>query len=94
MARRTRRSDMPHDPAGTLRALAACRKAMLDVSRAVKPMGPADHAASMVIAAIDGMAAFLTGERYYFSIGGSTPQDRGRGETAPIGPVEGDPPCP
>ena len=34
-------------------------------------MGPAYHAASMVISAIDAMATFLTGERYYFSAGGT-----------------------
>ena len=75
MVRRTGRSEMPKDPAGTLRALAACRGAMIDVLRGVRPMGPAYHAASMVVAAIDAMATFLTGERYYFSADGSRPHD-------------------
>ena len=75
MVRRTGRSDMPADPAGTVRALGACRSAMIDVLRTVKPMGPAYHAASMVVSAIDEMATFLTGERYHFSAGGSTPHD-------------------
>ena len=66
---------------------------MIDVLRAVKPMGPAYHAASMVISAIDGMAVFLTGERYYFSAGGSTPTDHRRGESSPIACKEEEPPC-
>ena len=71
MARRTGRSDMPKDPAATIRAMRFCRDAMIEVHRCVKPTGPAYHAASMVISAIDAMATFLTGERYYFSAGGS-----------------------
>ena len=54
MARRTGRSDMPIDAAGTVRALGVCRSAMIDVLRTVKPMGPAYHAASMVVSAIYG----------------------------------------
>ena len=74
-SRRTRRSDMPIDPAATMRALRVCRDAMIEVCRCVKPMGPVYHAASMVISAIDAMATLLTGERFYFSIGGSSASD-------------------
>lgn len=66
---------MPSDPAGVVRALRACRETMIGVSRQVKPSGPCYHAASMVIAAIDGMAAFLTRERHYFHAEGSTSSD-------------------
>lgn len=94
MARRTGRSDMPIDPAGTVRALGVCRSAMIDVLRTVKPRGPAYHAASMVVSAIGGMATFLTGERYFFSAGGSTPSDPRR--SGPVKPSAGDeePPYP
>ena len=73
MARRTGRSEMPTDPAAAIRAMRVCRDAMIDVLRTVKPMGPAYHGASMVIAAIDAFAQLLTGRRYYFSADGSTP---------------------
>ena len=66
---------MPKDPAATVRAMRVCREAMIEVCRCVKPTGPAYHAASMVISAIDAMATFLTGERYYFSAGGSVAGD-------------------
>ena len=94
MARRTGRSDMPIDAAGTLRALGACRGAMIDVLRTVKPMGPAYHAASMVVSAIDGMATFLTGERYFFSAGGSTPTNPRRSGPVRSSAGEEEPPCP
>ena len=66
---------MPPDPAATMRALRGCRDAMIEVCRCVKPMGPVYHAASMVISAIDAMATLLTGERFYFSIGGSSARE-------------------
>ena len=92
MARRTGRSDFPNNPVATLRALSMCRLAMIDVLRVVKPMGPAYHAASMVVAAIDGFATFLTGERYHFSAGGSTPIAPQRGTAAPTGTEDVQPP--
>ena len=78
MVRRTGRSDMPADPAGAMRAMGSCRAAMIDVLRTVKPMGPAYHGASMVIAAIDAFAQLITGHRYYFSDEGSRPAESGR----------------
>ena len=80
--RRTGRTDMPRDPAAVVRALRSCRSAMIDVCRTVKPMGPAYHAASMVISAIDGFAVFLTGERYYFSADGSSASEARQEEQA------------
>lgn len=66
---------MPADPAGAMRAMGFCRVAMIDVLRTVKPMGPAYHGASMVIAAIDAFAQLITGHRYYFSADGSRPTE-------------------
>ncbi|MGD0635159.1 MAG: hypothetical protein ABSA13_12925 [Beijerinckiaceae bacterium] len=63
---------MPSDPAVAVRALRACRAAMISVCGQVKPMGAAYHGANMVVAAIDGFAAFLTGQRHYFQDIGST----------------------
>ncbi len=82
MVRRTGRSDMPPDPAAAVRAMRVCRDAMTEVCRCVKPMGPAYHAASMVISAIDAMATFLTGERYYFSAHGSAIGDASQEQDA------------
>lgn len=82
MARRTGRSDLPKDPAATVKAMRVCREAMIEVCRCVRPTGPAYHAASMVISAIDAMATFLTGERYYFSSPGSATNDAAREQEA------------
>ena len=41
MARRTGRSEMPKDPAATVRAMRVCRDAMIEVCRCVRPTGPA-----------------------------------------------------
>ena len=74
---------MPADPAGAIRAMGFCRTAMIDVLRTVKPMGPAYHGASMVIAAIDAFAQFITGQRYYFSADGSRPAELRRNDGTP-----------
>ena len=66
-----------------MRAMGFCRDAMIDVLRTVKPMGPAYHGASMVIAAIDAFAQLLTGQRYDYSADGSRPSDAGREPTRP-----------
>jgi hypothetical protein len=69
---------MPPDPAAVVQALRACRAVMVDVCGRVKPIGPIYHGASMVMAAIDGFAAVLTGQRHYFYAGGSTMSQGGR----------------
>jgi len=56
------RTDLPLDPAAVLRALRACREAMVSVSAEVTIRGPVDHAASGLRAAIDRMAGYLTGD--------------------------------
>ena len=55
------------EPDRVMKKIGECRAAMLEASRSVRPFGPAYHALSMVVAAIDGLAAFITGERHYFS---------------------------
>lgn len=74
---------MPADAAGAMRAMGFCRDAMIDVLRTVKPMGPAYHGASMVIAAIDAFAQLITGHRYYFSADGSRPLVSERSHSQP-----------
>ena len=78
--RRMTRGDMPPDPAGVVRALRACRVTMIEVQRRVRPTGPTYHGASMVVAAIDGFATMLTGQRYYFSADGSVAAEARRDE--------------
>lgn len=82
MARRTSRSDVPTDVPAVLRGLAACRSLMLDVQRQVKPTGACFYGASMVLAALDGFAAFLTGQRYYLA----ALENRGFGAPEPVDP--------
>ena len=57
-------------------ALGNCRPVMIAVLRTVKPMGPTYHRASMVIAAIDGLGATITGELEPFAVGGSVAPER------------------
>ncbi len=67
MSRRSQRSEMPADPAAVVRALRACRDAMIAVSSRVKIGGAVYAAAGATIEAIDRLAAVLTGERDYFA---------------------------
>lgn len=55
------------EPDRVLTEISRTRDEMLTASRGVRPYGPAYHALSMVMAAIDGLAAFMTGERHYFA---------------------------
>jgi hypothetical protein len=58
---------MPRDPAVVVRALRACRDAMIAVASHVKIGGAVYQAAGAVIVAIDRLATVLTGERDYFA---------------------------
>lgn len=78
--RRMTRGDMPPDPAKVVRALRACRETMIEVQGRVRPTGPTYHGAAMVIAAVDGFATLLTGQRYYFSADGSVAAEARRVE--------------
>ena len=66
MAQRFKRSEMPPNPAAAVRAMRACREAMIEVHRNVNPNGPVYMAASAVTKAIDGLAMLLTGDPEYF----------------------------
>jgi hypothetical protein len=57
---------MPADPAAVVRALRACRDAMISVASRVKIGGAIYAAVGAVLEAIDGLAAALTGEKDYF----------------------------
>ncbi|ACK51704.1 hypothetical protein Msil_2785 [Methylocella silvestris BL2] len=70
MSRRPYRPEMPDDLAAAVRALRACREAMIGISNRVRMNGPVSQQAHVVLAAIDALAAELTGDREYFwSIG-------------------------
>ena len=66
MVRRQKRTELPPDPAGVVRALRVCRSEMQKVCAKVKPMGRIFHGASIVITAIDSFALLLTGHPDYF----------------------------
>src|SRR5271169_5728047 len=66
MSRRSRRPEMPSDPAAAVRALRTCRDAMIHLSMQVRMGSRVYQHALSIIAAIDGLAAELTGERDYF----------------------------
>jgi hypothetical protein len=64
------RSDRFVDRPRLLAALGACRSALIDASTKMKIGGPLYYSASPVIAAIDGLALLLSGERDYFHLKG------------------------
>jgi hypothetical protein len=57
---------MPSDPAAAVRSLRTCRDAMIRLSIEVKIGNLVYQRALVIIAAIDALAAELTGERDYF----------------------------
>jgi hypothetical protein len=61
------------NPGPLLGSLRACRRAMIEASTHVKPMGTMYHGLSMVITAIDALAALLIGRETYFWDKGSSP---------------------
>lgn len=50
--------------------LADCRRSLIAAGIPVRPFGPAYHAIHTVTVAIDSLATFITGQRYYFADGG------------------------
>ena len=67
MARRSQRSDLPPDRGALIDSLGACRRAMiLGVQSKVRINGPVYVAANAVVAAIDALAALLTGDPQFF----------------------------
>ena len=80
---RSRRQDMPPDPAAVVRALRVCREVMIRVCARVKIGGAVYAAASAVIDAIDRLATALTGDRDYFA-GPGTAASEGQREAEEV----------
>jgi hypothetical protein len=57
---------MPSDPAAAVRALRTCRDAMIQLSMQVRIGSRVYQHALAIIAAIDGLAAEISGESGYF----------------------------
>ena len=55
------------EPERVLVEVERTRGLLVQVASKVRPQGPAYSALQMVTAAIDGLAAFMTGERHYFA---------------------------
>jgi hypothetical protein len=70
MTPRHRRSDQLVDRPPLLAALGLCRGALIEAMMKMKVGGPLYCSASSVIAAIDGLALLLSGERDYFHLKG------------------------
>jgi hypothetical protein len=72
--------DKISDPGPLLAAMRVCRRAMTDALSRVKPMGTTYHGLSMVVTAIDALAALLIGRHDYFwaTGGGATQGERQR----------------
>jgi len=79
MPRRASRSDHLVDRPKLLDALGRCRNAIIEQMSKMRVGGPIYYSASTVIAAIDGLALMLTGERGYFHLKGhgAPPDNRG-----------------
>jgi len=72
---RKSRSDRLVDRPRLLAALGQCRAALIEASLKMKIGGPLYYSASSVIAAIDGPALLLTGERDHFHLKGHGRKD-------------------
>ena len=75
MSRRWSRADSLVDRPRLLRALRDCRTAVIEATTRMKPTGALYHSASTVLAAIDGLALMLTGDRSFFHLKGHGTQD-------------------
>jgi hypothetical protein len=67
--------DRISDPGPLLSVMRTCRKAMIEASTRVKPMGTVYHGLNMVVSAIDALATLLIGRRNYFWAQGSAPMN-------------------
>lgn len=79
MPRRSSRSDRFIDRTRLLAAMGACREAITREMARMQINGPLYYSASTVVAAIDGFALLLTGERDYFYLKGHGGGDPGQG---------------
>jgi len=73
MARTRRRGDTILKVPELLTALGEMRGRLIKASTDVRPYGPAYHAVSMLVRAIDALATFVTGQRDYFTLGFKPP---------------------
>ena len=66
-----RRPDTIDNPGPLLAIMRTCRKAMISASTAVKPTGATYLSLGAAVAAIDALAALLTGRQdYFWAVGG------------------------
>jgi hypothetical protein len=70
--------DKISNPGPMLAVMRTCRQTMIQASATVKPMGTTYHGLSMVVSAIDALAALLIGRHDYFWAkgGGATEGER------------------
>lgn len=66
-----RRPDRIDNPGPLLAIMRTCRQAMISASTAVRPTGTAYQGLGAAVAAIDALAALLTGRQdYFWAVGG------------------------
>jgi len=65
MVRRSARSDTSIDYPRLVAALTDCRRVFIETQARAKAGGPLYQGCSMVVAAIDGLTTFVTGNPYY-----------------------------
>jgi hypothetical protein len=66
-----RRPDTIDNPGPLLAIMRTCRQAMISASTAVRPTGTAYQGLGAAVAAIDALAALLTGRQdYFWAVGG------------------------
>ena len=70
MSRRSSRSDQFVDRPQLLASMGVCREAITREMARMQIDGPLYYSASAVVAAIDGLALMLTGQREYFHLKG------------------------
>ena len=68
MSRRSARSDASIDHPRLLATLSDCRRVLIETLTRAKAGGPLYPGCSMVVAAIDGLSTFLTGNPYFHHI--------------------------
>jgi hypothetical protein len=74
--------DKISNPGPMLAVMRTCRQTMIQASATVKPMGPTYHGLSMVVSAIDALAALLIGRHDYFWAKGAGVTDGERKQIA------------
>ncbi len=70
MTRRSTRSDASIDARHLLASLSECRRVLIEMQCRAKVGGPLYQGCAMVVAAIDGLSTFLTGNPYYHHLTG------------------------